>query len=234
MEGDSSMKKHTLSVKDEMTKMEKVLDFVAEKLDQAKNKKESNAYYNVYRMLSYAWEFISLQCRHLDGFKKSKNGAIVCKICGTVKGREERFILLPRKGRKTIGRAIVPSSKKIFENKKKAQVVYDEIAFHGARIDVDVHNSYEGEIIAGQPIRIAAERIVTLREGKSKCTIDDYMVTLSFNEDRPVKAKPNHEAFIWELRKKDLNKFPIMINYGDDFTLKGLSIFKERKTNKQL
>lgn len=67
------------------------MDFVSENFLNKDdiNKKDFKIYYNIYQQLGLAWEYLGLQCRHWDGYKKIKNKKEVCKICGKVKGVDD-------------------------------------------------------------------------------------------------------------------------------------------------
>ena len=91
------------------------------------------------KVLALPWEFLGLQCQHWNGYKRIKDGKLVCCICGTIKSVRERYFLLTANGTKTLGERTKPSSKKIFASKIKAQVGHDRVLFHGASVEVDVH-----------------------------------------------------------------------------------------------
>ena len=102
-----------------------------------------------------------------------------CRICGKVKGVDDSYYLLPRKGRKTIGRKLQPNSKETLENKRLAEIVNDSIEFHGASIKVNVHNSYKSRLLGDKhEINIAADRRITVKERGIQCNIDKYLIPL--------------------------------------------------------
>jgi hypothetical protein len=49
----------------------------------------------IYQQLGLVWEFLALQCRHDEGYRTTKAGDSVCRICGTVEFATERFLLRP-------------------------------------------------------------------------------------------------------------------------------------------
>lgn len=53
----------------------------------------------IYQQLGLVWEFLALQCRHGEGYRATKSGLSVCRICGTVEGTRERWSLLLRGNR---------------------------------------------------------------------------------------------------------------------------------------
>jgi hypothetical protein len=165
-------------LKKEFQRLFRVMDFVASHLkEDTHGKKSIRAYYDVYQLLGSAWEFLSLQCDHRKSYKRTRNGENVCRTCGTVKDAKENYILLPHSGLKCIGQKKRPNSKEIFAAKKKAQITKDTIVFHGATLNVDVHNAYKTRLRQlGKPINIAADRIVTLKERGVECSVDDFMI----------------------------------------------------------
>lgn len=64
------------------------MDFVSEKFlaDEKAAGKDFQMYFNIYQQLSLAWEFLGRQCKHWDGYKKTKGKKEVCRICGKVRG----------------------------------------------------------------------------------------------------------------------------------------------------
>ena len=53
------------------------------------------AFYEVYQQLGVAWEHLGFQCRHWDGYRKVRDGTLACRICGKIKGTEERWAQNP-------------------------------------------------------------------------------------------------------------------------------------------
>jgi hypothetical protein len=206
------------------------MDFIADNYlnKEGVNEKKLEAFYNIYQNLGLAWEFLGLKCEHWDGFRKSKDKGKVCKICGIRKDASNADILLPSKGHKKIGRKLKPNSKKIFATKKKAAILKDSIEFHGARLNVDVHNNYKSKIFGKEhEITVASERTVELKESGIKCSIGQYTIDLQIGPDKKNGSKPDYGAFVFELRKKDLKHFPIILNFDDDFNFSGLTILRK-------
>lgn len=209
----------------------RAMDFIASRFkeDGCGRKEEIRAYHEIYQILGYAWEILSLQCKHWDGYKRTGSGKDVCRICGTVRGGKESFILLPYFGLKRVGEKRRPNSKKIFSSKKKAQITKDTIVFHGATLDVDVHNAYRKRLGRTKTlINMAAERIVTLRERGVECTIDDHLINVELPCDPAVLKEPQYGGFPWELKKDHLKKFPVLFAFNKDHELLGLSILLEK------
>jgi hypothetical protein len=188
--------------------------------------KEQERFADIYQQLGQVWEFLALQCKHWDGYKKTREKKEVCRICGTVKGVEESQILLPAKGPKKIGKAVSPNSENTFPTKKEARIIKDSIRFHGALMDVDVHNSYKSNLFKEHEINIAAERNVTLKERGVECTIGKHRIDLDLEKPKRRGYKPPYGNFAFELRKKDLKHFPVLFKFDDDFKFLGLTILR--------
>lgn len=127
-------------LKKDLRNLFKTMDYIADKyLCKTRiRRKDIEIFYRIYQQLGLLWEFLGLQCGHWDGYKK-KEDKYLCKICGRVKGIEERHYLLPVKGEKVIGKMVRPGqSNKTFPAKKDAEIVNDKIAFHGAKLKVEV------------------------------------------------------------------------------------------------
>jgi hypothetical protein len=152
-------------IKEELKKQLKALlnsmDFVSEHfLDGKKmNGREFSRFFRIYQQLGLAWEFLGLQCKHWDGYRKTRDKKEICKICGKVKGVDDSYILLSNKGPKKLGVKLKPNSKKTFETKKDAEIVSDMIDFYGALVNVDVHNSYKSTVVG--------KGLISLRKGLS-------------------------------------------------------------------
>ena len=139
------------------------------------------------------------------------------------------MILLKDSGIKRIGRRAAPMSKKTFANKSKAQIVHDQMVFHGAFLDVDVHNSYKSSLFGkDHEITVAADRTATLKESGIKCSVDEYVIDLKI-EERPKSQKPPYGGFPWELSKEKLKHFPVIFRFDDHYRFLGLTIIRPVK-----
>ena len=214
-------------LKREIAAVMRSMDFVSGHPALAKGGRgrEAALYAGIYRQLALAWEHLALQCRHWDGFKKKRGGVRCCPICGLVEGMEEPWLLLPRRGTKAIGQRTRPTSAETFASKKAATVLDDAIAFHGAKLRVEVCNSYRSDLFRDLPITVAAHRTVTLFEDGFECGIDEHMVRLRMEPRRP-KAEPPFGAFLSELSRKALKSFPVMVEYDRRGRLVGLRLFR--------
>jgi len=205
-------------LKKQLSALFKSMDFVTNNfLDSKKTrKKEFRVFFNIYQQLGLAWEFLGLQCKHWDGYKKMKDNKEVCKICGKVKGVDEFHILLSKKGPKKLGMKAKPNSKKTFETKKEAQIVNDSIDFYGALVNVDVHNSYKSSLFE-KKFNIAAERIVTLKEEDVECHIDEHLIHIRLCDKDKKHGKKRYGGFPWEIRKKNLRHFPVIFDFDEKY-----------------
>ena len=152
-----------VNLKSQLRSLFKSLDFVSKNFlteDKAGNGKVCfQVYFNIYQQLGLAWEYLGLQCRHGDGYKKIKDGKSACKVCGRIKGVEDAYYFFSRRGHKIIGKRTRPNSQRIFRNRKEALLLEDAINFHGAKVKVDVHNRYKSRLLKSE-INIADERSV--------------------------------------------------------------------------
>ena len=216
-------------IKKEIKNVLKSMDFISDNFLNREDitEEECQVYFNIYQQLGYAWEFWSLQCDHMDGYEKIKGNKEACKICGKIKGIDELFYLLPTKGSKKIGSIARPNSRKTFKNKKESTILNDRINFHGAQINVDVHNAYKSKLFRDkETITIAAERIVELNESGVECHVDQYLIHIRLAGRKKKPAKQEYGGFPWEIRKKDLKNFPVIFEYDDDYNFLGLIIFR--------
>lgn len=116
-------RKAKAQLKTDLKRVFRALNFASKHLNGRRPPKATqNSYFDVYQSLGLAWEFLSLQCQHWDGYKRTSDGSLACRICGTIKGVQERYFLLTANGTKTLGKRTKPSSTKTFANKIKARV----------------------------------------------------------------------------------------------------------------
>lgn len=201
------------------------MDFVSRRAAAKRDSAEARRLAEIYQQLGGAWEFLALQCEHQAGWRKTRKKQLVCKICGTVKGVRERWILVSREGKKTIGRRATPNSKRTFKNRKAATVINDTVNFHGAKLKVEVLNLHQSRLFRRSDILCAAERIVRLEEGGIECRVDGHLVTIELRKHKRGEIPP-YGAFVWELSRKLLQNFPVMLEYDKRHRFVGLTIFK--------
>ena len=214
-------------IKKELKNLFKSLDFVSDNFLNNKKvrKKDFQTYFNIYQQLGIAWEFLSLQCKHWDGYKTTRDKKEVCKICGKVKGAGEDYYLLPKECPKKIGLRVVPNSKKTFPTKVKATIVNDTVNFHGAIVYVDVTNSYKSSLLNKKhEITIAADRIVTLKERGIECWVDQHLISIKLNKKK--SGKIIYGGFPWEIKRKHLKNFPVIFDFDRKYRLLGLTILR--------
>ncbi len=214
-------------LKKQLNDLFKSMDFVSNNfLDGEKiGKKEFQVFFNIYQQLGLVWEFLGLQCKHWDGYKKTRDKKETCRICGKVKGADEFYILLPKTGLKKLGMKMKPNSKKTFETKKEAEIVNDSIDFYGALVKVDVHNSYKSNAFA-KGINMAAERIVNVKEDNVECDIDEHLIHIRLQDKERKPGGKRYGGFPWEIRRKDLKHFPVIFDFDEKYRFLGLTILK--------
>ncbi len=203
------------------------MDFISNNFLNKKDisKSKFQLYFNIYQQLGLAWEFLGLQCKHWDGYKKIKKGEKVCRICGKLKDASDSYCLIPEKGFKEIGKMLKPNSNKIFNNKDEAEILNDTIKFHGALLNIDVHNSYKSNLLKGKnEINIAPERIISLKERDIKCYIDNHLVSIELPNKRRKIGKEIYSGFPWEIKRGKLRNFPVIFDFDKKYKLLGLSI----------
>lgn len=218
-----------INLKHQLRSLFKTMDFVSKnfltKEKSGLSKGNFKIYFNIYQQLGLAWEYLGLQCRHGEGYKKIKKGKSACKICGRIRGVEDAYYLLPRRGHKIIGKRISPNSQKIFRNRKEALLLEDTINFHGAQVNVDVHNRYKSKLFKSE-INIADERSVNLTERGIKCSVDQRMVLINLDGDVKKTKRLPYSGFAWELRKETLRKFPVLFDFDKRGRLLGVMILR--------
>jgi hypothetical protein len=230
-QGKKDTKMHKGQAKKELKRqlnaLFKSMDFVSKNFlnNEKISKRKLQVYFNIYQQLGLAWEYLGLQCSHWDGYKRTRDKKVACKICGKIRGTDDFYILLSKKGPKKMGMKAKPNSKKTFETKKDAEIINDTIDFYGALVNVDVHNSYKSSVL-GQGISIAAERIVNVKEENVECSIDQRLihVRLRYKDRKPGKKK--YGGFPWEIKRKHLEHFPVIFDFDEKYRFLGLTILK--------
>ncbi len=214
-------------LKKQLKDLFKSMDFVSNNfLDSEKmGEKEFQRFFRIYQQLGIAWEFLGLQCKHWDGYKKTKDKKEACRICGNIKGADDFYILLSQKGPKKLGVKLKPNSKKTFETKKDAEIVNDTIDFYGAVVNVDVHNSYKSNLF-DKGINMAAERIVNLKEDNVECHIDQHLIHIRLRDKDRKRGKKRYGGFPWEIKRKDLKHFPVIFDFDGKYRFLGLTILR--------
>lgn len=188
---------------------------------------EARRFAEIYQQLGLAWEFLALRCRHRDGWRKLRDGKSACKACGLIRGAKERWLLLPRDGRKTIGRRAMPNSKRTFPSRQAATVVNDTIEFHGAKLNVEVLNPHRStsRSFRKRDWTIAADRLVRLEESGIEIRFDSHFVGVKLKKHKRGEMPP-YSHFVWELPRKFLKNFPVMLQFDQRRRFTGLVILK--------
>ena len=218
---------NTDDLKREIKEVLRSMDFVCKRhLNRNRiSKRDMDAYHRIYQKLALAWEYLGLRCKHTEGYRRIAGKKQACRICGKVKDVADQFILLSANEPKRIGHMKRPTSKKTFPNAKAASVLDDSIKFHGAKLRVNVHNSYKsGFARCISDITIADERIVNLQESNVMCSIDDHLVHVKLPV--PRKRGQVYGGFVWELKRETLKRFPVIMEYDDRGNLLGLEILR--------
>lgn len=218
-------------LKKELRRVYKAMDFVSENSLRGDRKVATQqVYFDIYQALGLAWEFLGLQCQHWDGYSRNRDGRLVCRICGKIKGVQEQYWLPTPSGIRRVGRRALPTSKRISETKNKAQILHDQIVFHGAFLDVDVHNSYKSRLLGkGREISIAADRIVTLKESGVKCSVDEHVIDIDIEQPKGKTRKPRYGGFPWEISSAKLKLFPVIFRFDGQYRFLGLTILRTGK-----
>ena len=192
------------------------------------------SFYGVYQQLGVAWEFLGLQCGHWDGYRKLRDGKLACRICGKIRGADERWLLLPARGPKVIGHKTTPTSRQTFPDKKAATITEDCLQFHGANLRVSVHNCYQSRLFRDKhDIAVAADRIVRLQENGIECWVDTNLVHVKLQPKRDKTKPPHYGAFASELPKAKLKKFPVLFRFDERYRLQGVEIFRPWQHDKK-
>jgi hypothetical protein len=203
------------------------MDFVSRHPALNRDGPEAERFARIYQQLGMAWEFLALQCQHRSGWRKRRGGKFACNVCGLIRGAKEPWLLFPREGKKTIGRRMTPNSKRTFPNRKAATVVNDAIDFHGAKLNVEVLNQHRSNSrwFRKRDWTIAADRLVRLEESGVEVRFDTHFVTVELRKH--IKGEmPPYSHFVWELPRKLLKKFPVMLQFDKHRRFTGLIIFK--------
>lgn len=215
-------------VRAQMRRLHRCLDFASRSSRLDKSRRNQRALAEIYQMLALAWEFLALQCRHLDGWRRAKDGTSVCRVCGTRRDAAEHWLLLPRSGRKVIGRMTRPTSRRTLSDRAAATVLKDELSFHGVRLQVEVLNPHRSRLFRGSEVNIMADRLVKVGESGAECSFDDFSVRLQLGK-RARGAEPPFGALLSELPRRMLRELPVMVEYDRWNRLVGVIAFKVRK-----
>jgi hypothetical protein len=215
------------SLKRDLRRLFHSMDFVSRHPALKREGPGAKEFAEIYQQLGLVWEFLAMQCRHRSGWRKNGEGKFVCKVCGLICGAKEPWLLLPLEGKKTIGRRAVPNSKRTFPDRKAATVVNDTIDFHGARLKVEVLNPHRSQSrwFRKEDWTIAADRLLRLEEGGVEVRLDTHLVTVEVRKHKRGEMPP-YSHFVWELPRKLLKHFPVMLQFDKRRRFTGLVILK--------
>lgn len=222
---------HT-SPQKQLRRLFRSMDFLSRHPALKRDTAEARRLAEIYQQLGLAWEFLALQCKHRGGWRKLRDGKSACKLCGLIRGAKAQWLLLPRDGKKTIGRHALPNSKRTFPNRRTATVVNDAIDFHGAKLKVAVLNEHRSRFFRKHDWTIAADRLVRLAEGGIDVRFDSHLVTVELRKHKRGEMPP-YSHFVWELPRKFLKKFPVMLQFDKRRRFTGLVIFKPEAGRKR-
>jgi hypothetical protein len=202
------------------------MNFVSRHPGISRKGAQAERFAEIYQQLGMLWEYLALQCGHTEGWRKTREGAVVCKTCGTVRNVAERWLLLPHQGRKIVGRRLFPNSSKTFPNKRAASIVDDRIDFHGVKVVVGVHNAYRSRLMRrDKAVTIASDRIVQVHEDGIEGWFDTHLVEIKVRK-RARSEPPPYHSLAFELPKRVLKRFPLLVAYDGKGKLVGVTIFR--------
>ena len=218
---------HQAQLQRDLRRLFRSMDFVSRHPALKRDTKVAARFAEIYQQLGLAWEFLALQCKHRGGWRKLRDGKSACKVCGLIRGAKEHWLLLPREGKKTIGRRSMPNSKRTFPNRKAGTVVNDTIDFHGAKMNVEVLNPHRSShrFFRKRDWTIAADRLVRLEEGGIEVRFDSHFVGVKLKKHK-LGEMPPYTHFVSELPRKLLKKFPVMLEFDQRRRFTGLVIWK--------
>lgn len=123
------------NLKRDLRRLIRSMDFVSRHPALKRGGPAAGGFAEIYQQLGVAWEFLALQCRHRSGWRKRRDGTSACNVCGLIRGTKEQWLLLPRLGKKTIGRRAMPNSGRTFPSLNclgTAAQIIEEIPRHVA------------------------------------------------------------------------------------------------------
>ena len=216
-----------LQLQRDLRRLFRSMDFVSRHPALKRDTKKARRFTEIYQQLGLAWEFLALQCRHRGGWRRLRDGHSACKVCGLIRGAKEQWLLLPREGRKIIGSRAMPNSKRTFPNRRAGTVVNDTIAFHGAKLNVEVLNPHRSRlrILRKHEWTIAPDRLVRLEEGGIEVSFSSFQVAVKLRKHK-LGEMPPYTHFVSELPRKFLKKFPVLLQFDQRKRFTGLLIFK--------
>lgn len=92
---------------------------------------------------------------------------------------------------------------------------------------------YRSRLLRELEIDVADDRSVTLREDGIECGVDSNLARITLRK-RKRGEQPPHGAFIWELPRRALKKFPLLVEYTKDGELAEVSVLRDPKPSKKV
>jgi hypothetical protein len=89
-----------IQLKRDIRRLFRSMDFVSRHPALKRDSARAARYAEIYQQLGLAWEFLGLQCKHREGWRKTREGKSVCKVCGLIRGVKEQWVLVSRDGRR--------------------------------------------------------------------------------------------------------------------------------------
>ena len=206
------------------------MDFISKHPALQRNSVQGRQFAAVYQQLGVAWDLLAMQCKHRGGWRRASNGKLACKI----RGSEEPWLLLPRNGRKSIGRRAMPISRRTFPSRKEATLVNDTIHFHGARLTVEVLNQHQSNFQGFRKHNwtIAADRLVNLKESGVEVRFSSGLITVQLRKHIRGEMPP-YSHFVGELPRKFLKEFPVMLQFDKRNRFTGMVVFKPDSSKRE-
>lgn len=87
---------------------------------------------------------------------------------------------------------------------------------------------YRSRLFRDLKMNVAAERSVAVEEDGIECSIDSHFARITLRKHKRGEQPP-YGAFIWELPKRALKKFPLLIEYTKDGELTEVSVLRSTK-----
>lgn len=121
----------------------------------------------------------------------------------------------------------MPNSTRTFPTRKAATVVNDTIDFLGAKLNVEVLNPHwsQSRWFRKHDWTIAADRLLRLKESGVEVRFDTHLVTVELRKHKRGEMPP-YSHFVWELPRKLLKHFPVVLQFDKCRRFTGLVVFK--------
>ena len=91
---------------------------------------------------------------------------------------------------------------------------------------------YRARLFRELEMNVAAERSVALVEDEIECSVNSNFATIALRKHKRGEEPP-YGAFIWELPKRALKKFPLLIQYTKGGELVEVSVLRADRRSKK-